>query len=56
MNISEPYLVYEISEELENGTSLDEIIKYVETIHLSYKFSQTTEMHESCIMAWFEPR
>lgn len=52
--ISEPYLVIEISEALETGASLTDVIKVIERAHPNYKFSQTTKMYESCIMAWFE--
>lgn len=54
--ISEPYLVYEISEALESGAAIEEIIRLIEINHPSYKFSRTESAHESCILAWFECR
>lgn len=52
--MSEPYLVYEISELLESGVELDAIIGLIEGGHPSYKFNRTEKAYDSCIMAWFE--
>lgn len=54
--MGDPYLVCEISEVLESGIDLNDIIRQIEANHPSYKFSMTTKMFETCIMAWFERR
>ena len=50
-NISEPALVFEISE---CDAPLDEIISAIESAYPDWRFRCTTEMYESCVMAWFE--
>ena len=51
--ISEPYMEIEISEALEAGWRLGEVIKYIEGIYKGYRFNRTERRYEDCVMAVF---
>lgn len=51
-----PYLVYDIGALLEEGVSLDQIVRSIESNHPSYKYTGWTEEINYSTVAWFECR
>ena len=52
--ISEPSLQFEISDALDSGKKLEDIIRYIEKENPGWKFNRTEPRYDSCIMAIFE--
>lgn len=53
--IGGPYLEFEISDILDAGYTVEDVIKLVATKYPDFKFSGTERRYRSCIMAIFEP-
>ena len=56
IKISEPTLEFEISDALDSGIKLEDIISYITNEYPDWKFNRTEPRYESCIMAVFEPK